>query len=336
MGEAFPDRGKKMICYGGAAAGEGAILVSVGGLTNVFRTEPGWPPMETMWRFSLFLHSFVRGDGFELISSLKGPDGVEFCGNVLGVPALELHAAILSPDSGQMLVLEDLIELSIEQTAGDEIVLWWPGGGFLQRADRVSGPWVDISDAASPWTNWLTGAKHDFYRVRQGLHPGTGTITGTWTDTNGHPLPGATVGVRGTDNRSTLGPDGSFTLTNVMAGECFFDVYVEVELHSLQLVGLSIPVQAGQSNVVELTGQTICCPPPPACTNVPWCGIVGGSVDGVRKVVAGGGVHDSGNPLEYPPPLPSQLRRLLLLPQSQGWRTDTGKLSRPRLRALGP
>jgi len=54
--------------------------------------------------------------------------------------------------------------LTLTPSAGDVILSWVPsGGGTLQSAPAVTGPYTNISTATSPWTNSPTGDA--FYRV---------------------------------------------------------------------------------------------------------------------------------------------------------------------------
>jgi hypothetical protein len=47
----------------------------------------------------------------------------------------------------------------------DKISITWTGGGILQYADEVTGPWHDIDAATSPYQA-PTDAPRRFYRVR--------------------------------------------------------------------------------------------------------------------------------------------------------------------------
>lgn len=44
------------------------------------------------------------------------------------------------------------------------IVLNWPGG-ILQSATNVAGPWIDLEEATSPWTNFTSGSQ-EFFRLK--------------------------------------------------------------------------------------------------------------------------------------------------------------------------
>jgi hypothetical protein len=49
---------------------------------------------------------------------------------------------------------------------GTSLKIDWTGGGTLQSADNVTGPWTDVANASSPFTTTLSVAKR-FYRVKQ-------------------------------------------------------------------------------------------------------------------------------------------------------------------------
>jgi len=51
-------------------------------------------------------------------------------------------------------------------TVGGRVVLSWvPGGGGLQAAPTVTGPYTNVPSATSPWTNTPSGMSM-FYRLR--------------------------------------------------------------------------------------------------------------------------------------------------------------------------
>ncbi|RME91321.1 MAG: hypothetical protein D6766_12055, partial [Verrucomicrobia bacterium] len=45
-----------------------------------------------------------------------------------------------------------------------QVVITWEGGGTLESADAVTGPWAEVPGAASPYTTAPTDAAK-FYRV---------------------------------------------------------------------------------------------------------------------------------------------------------------------------
>jgi hypothetical protein len=48
----------------------------------------------------------------------------------------------------------------------DKIVLTWTGGGTLQTATAVTGPWTDVAGQSSPATVSISGARN-FYRIKR-------------------------------------------------------------------------------------------------------------------------------------------------------------------------
>ena len=50
---------------------------------------------------------------------------------------------------------------------GNNLVLSWPTGWTLQSATNVSGPYGDVTNATSPYTNDTTLAPERFFRLRQ-------------------------------------------------------------------------------------------------------------------------------------------------------------------------
>ena len=50
--------------------------------------------------------------------------------------------------------------------SGGDVTITWEGGGTLQQAEAVTGPWNNVAGAGSPYTV-PTGASHQFYRVGQ-------------------------------------------------------------------------------------------------------------------------------------------------------------------------
>ena len=48
---------------------------------------------------------------------------------------------------------------------GNQFAISWVGGGILQSADQVTGPWTDVDGATSPYLTPMRGPQR-FYRVR--------------------------------------------------------------------------------------------------------------------------------------------------------------------------
>ena len=57
------------------------------------------------------------------------------------------------------------VTLSISRQ-GNTLTITWTGGGTVQAADDVAGPWADVTDSSNPYTPATSAAKK-FYRVRQ-------------------------------------------------------------------------------------------------------------------------------------------------------------------------
>lgn len=108
-----PADGKKVSCIGGIATGEGLLAVSVGGISDSFRTTVGDTPAQTLVRFVDFLATFVS-DGDTLIDyTWISADTILMEGNHLGDFAAELRAEIVSLDQGQDLHLTLLPQLVV-------------------------------------------------------------------------------------------------------------------------------------------------------------------------------------------------------------------------------
>jgi hypothetical protein len=52
---------------------------------------------------------------------------------------------------------------------GNNLVLTWPAGWFLQSANNVLGPYSDVPGATSPYTVDTTTGQHEFFRLRWSL-----------------------------------------------------------------------------------------------------------------------------------------------------------------------
>ncbi|HTV63217.1 MAG TPA: hypothetical protein VMH30_11680, partial [Verrucomicrobiae bacterium] len=60
-------------------------------------------------------------------------------------------------------VASSTVTLTI-QRSGNQVILTWPQG-TLQSATQVAGPYNDVPDATSPYTNAVSGTQQQFYRV---------------------------------------------------------------------------------------------------------------------------------------------------------------------------
>lgn len=92
-------------CYisigGGNAAGNGRIRVHVDGVDHDFLTTPGDPPTITTQKLMAFLATLQDAGRAEVTVQNFTSTSVDFVGNDLGDPAVELVGALPSQDSGQ-------------------------------------------------------------------------------------------------------------------------------------------------------------------------------------------------------------------------------------------
>jgi len=51
--------------------------------------------------------------------------------------------------------------------SGGNVIISWSGGGGLECATKVTGPWACVSDAASPYTVAISSGPIRFYRIRR-------------------------------------------------------------------------------------------------------------------------------------------------------------------------
>jgi hypothetical protein len=50
--------------------------------------------------------------------------------------------------------------------SGNNVVITWTGGGVLEAADKVTGPWLEVIGATSPYSAAIAGTAK-FFRVRR-------------------------------------------------------------------------------------------------------------------------------------------------------------------------
>ncbi len=172
-----------------------------------------------------------------------------------------------------------------------------PSDGILQTSEELGARWKSLLGVADFYSEPMS-ADRQFYRM--GFNLPTGSVYGRLTAANGAPMSGASLMLGPNGQTQSTGGTGNFTFTNVPLGivdlmvcshvqvmdtntsqSSFFDVFFPIEL--------DLAAPAGSSNLKQdIVAQVI---KPPVCDCVPWCGIVGGTVNGVQKVVAGGGKH---------------------------------------------
>jgi hypothetical protein len=80
-----------------------------------------------------------------------------------GLPTIQVAASAFSLGGPRPV---DLKFTGFTKTSINTFVLEWIGGGVLEQADDVTGPWTTVTGAASPLTITATGAAK-FYRLRQ-------------------------------------------------------------------------------------------------------------------------------------------------------------------------
>lgn len=113
--------GRELSVSGDAAAGDGLISVSVGGITGEFQTKAGYYPSETLDAFMSFLEEL--GSPEELVYSvLESPTSISFWGNVLGDDDDLLQAELIQDDSGQHLLLSQQYVGQPGDVNGDESI----------------------------------------------------------------------------------------------------------------------------------------------------------------------------------------------------------------------
>lgn len=101
IGDVRSDNGGAILAaYDGRANGDGAVLVTIGDMADVFVTTPGADSILTALLFAEFLDRFQQ-DEFDLIhSGVISPNETLALGNLLGDEATELHVELLERDSG--------------------------------------------------------------------------------------------------------------------------------------------------------------------------------------------------------------------------------------------
>lgn len=192
------------------------------------------------------------------------------------------------------------VPLSIKSDGGDIIVSApgeLPGNGILQTASSVQSEWKSLLGIADYYSEPVTNGAH-FFRMGFGLP--TGQIFGRIVGNDGAPAAGAALQLGPNGETQTADFNGLFMFTNVPQG--LVDVQLVSPVQVIDMVTsevsefpvtLPIPVSAyGAASMdvkAEIVAQVI--KPPPPCDCVPWCGVVGGTVDGVQKVVIGGGKY---------------------------------------------
>jgi uncharacterized repeat protein (TIGR01451 family) len=149
-------------------------------------------------------------------------------------------------------------------------------------------------DLLSPDLN-KNSVPQEFFRLTDTVP--TGTISGTVRNPDGTPAVGQIIRIGDSHQVTATAINGTFSIQNVPAGEvpisfeqlvAVSNIVSTVEHIWVRIVAFVDLVANGQMAInvkVELPKII----PKPPCNCVPWCGIVGGTFNGVQKVVAGGG-----------------------------------------------
>ena len=85
--------------------------------------------------------------------------------NPAGLPSGTYPAQILS--NGEVVPSSVIAATVAFSTQGNNLVLTWPAGWILQSSTNVSGPYSDVTNATSPYTNNMTFQPEQFFRLRQ-------------------------------------------------------------------------------------------------------------------------------------------------------------------------
>jgi len=73
---------------------------------------------------------------------------------------------LLTPSGGAATGGGDRPKLTSIKVSGANVVVEWTGGGTLQVADEITGPWADVAGATSPLSTPITGSKR-FARIKK-------------------------------------------------------------------------------------------------------------------------------------------------------------------------
>ena len=194
---------------------------------------------------------------------------------------------VIPPDPGAYSPILDA------QTGPAGLGISWKGPFYLQAAADLGGPWITLPSAMSPY--WVpTSGAEGFYRVT--VNVPTGAIRGQVGAESGTVVQ---VGAGGPIAITESG--GKVDLPQVPAGKFELNVFGrmlvvnpatgEIETY-VDAMPWEMDVAPGAVAAVEITRIDFTKKidrPPCGCT--PWCGILGGTVNGEQRVVAFGGKH---------------------------------------------
>ncbi len=150
-------------------------------------------------------------------------------------------------------------------------------------------------DLLSPGLNTFN-VPQEFFRLTDSVP--TGTVAGAVRNPDGSPAVSQIIRIGDSHQVTATDSSGNFTIPGVPAGEVpiSFEQIVTVSnivtgqieyiwVRIVVFVDLAPDDQVAINVEVELPKEI----PKPPCNCIPWCGIVGGTFDGVQKVVASGG-----------------------------------------------
>lgn len=83
--------------------------------------------------------------------------------NPAGFPPGTYPAAILS--TGE--VVPATVPIVAAARQANNLIISWPPNWYLQSATNISGPYEDVPEASSPYTNDMTGDPQKYFRLRQ-------------------------------------------------------------------------------------------------------------------------------------------------------------------------
>lgn len=139
VGKSKKDNGGKILVFnGGAAAGNGMYLASVGGQTRMFQTVPGMMPAQTMNIFMGFLLLEFNLNNDSLVYFVpKSPDTLYVAGNNEGDTITPLVVQVMQPDFNQQLTIQQINPSILSLTEFIE-------GRFIPGQNKMDGDYIDV------------------------------------------------------------------------------------------------------------------------------------------------------------------------------------------------
>jgi len=127
-----------------------------GGVSSIPAAPPeyaGQYPENTMW-------SNLPAYGYYI----RHVNGVVFANCFTSAAATDARPWISTNDVSNLAIYGPLLNC---QNIGSSLVLTWNSGFTLQTATNVTGPYSDLSEAVSPYTNSFAAGPLNFFRLRQ-------------------------------------------------------------------------------------------------------------------------------------------------------------------------